>query len=74
MALNPPKNVRDVVVRSCANCAHRVQFKQSGNVREFLEFRCERTELDVIPPWGDNIKIELTVCDGHKPLKLTNSR
>lgn len=71
MALKPPKNVRDVVVRSCANCDHRVQSKQSGDGREFLEFRCERTELDTVPPWGDNIKIELTVCDGHKRLKST---
>lgn len=42
MALNRPINVRDIVVRSCANCAYRIEFKYDNNGREDSEFRCER--------------------------------
>jgi hypothetical protein len=69
--LAPPKNMRAVIVKSCSNCAYRVEIalERDNSAFDDTDFRCQRVGVDVADPqpWGDNIQLELSVCDGHKP-------
>jgi hypothetical protein len=54
--LNPPKNVRKANPNNCANCTYR-NADESG-------MYCQRDPDG--SPWGDEIDIHYTVCDGFK--------
>jgi hypothetical protein len=70
MILHPPKNVRDVVAKSCANCAYFYEYDIKIHGMKDIAYACKRTEIDDHPSWGDCIPIQVTVCDGHKHAKI----
>lgn len=54
--LAEPNNVRYVHYRNCANCHYRLEDEEAG-------MYCRRDDGN---PWGDEIDIHNTVCDGFK--------
>ncbi len=64
MPLDEPKNVRKLKIKNCANCAYR-KYLSDVYFNSFSdEMYCSRTEDE--NPWGDEIDIHYTVCDGFK--------
>jgi len=58
MQLIEPKNVRMIAIRNCTSCNHQRRDRDGKTW-------CRRTK-DQSRPWGDDVDMKFTTCDGFK--------